>query len=38
MKWLTQDALLRCDHVMGIVQIVPTQKLVTIESRAVLVE
>ena len=37
MKWLTQDALLRCDHVMGIVQIVPSQKLVTIEGRAVLV-
>jgi hypothetical protein len=37
MKWITQDALVRCDHVMGIVQIVPSQNWVTIESRAVLV-
>jgi hypothetical protein len=37
MKWLTQDAVLRCDHVLGIVQLVHSQSWVTIESRAVLV-
>lgn len=37
MKWLTEDALLRCDHVMGIVKIAPSQTLVTIEGRQVLV-
>ena len=37
MKWLTQDAVVRCDHVLGIVQLVPSQKWVTIESRPVLV-
>jgi hypothetical protein len=37
MKWLTQDAVLRCDHVLGIVQLVHSQQWVTIENRAVLV-
>jgi hypothetical protein len=38
MLFLTQDAILRCAHVMGVVNIVATQKLVTIEGRRVLVE
>lgn len=38
MLLLTQDAVLRCAHVMGVVDIVATQKLVTIEGRRVLVE
>lgn len=38
MKFLTQDALLVCDHVIGVVGIAPSQGLVTIERRAVLVE
>jgi hypothetical protein len=37
LRWLTQDALLRCDHVMGIVKITPGQNLVSIAGRAVLV-
>jgi hypothetical protein len=37
MKWLTEDALLRCDHIKGIVKIAPSQNLVTIEGQAVLV-
>jgi hypothetical protein len=37
MKILTEDADLRCDHVNGKVGIVPTQALVTINGRRVLV-
>jgi hypothetical protein len=37
LKWLTEDARLQCDHVMGRVQIAPSQDLVTIAGRAVLV-
>jgi hypothetical protein len=37
MKWLTEDALLHCDHSLGIVQIAPSQDLVRISGRAVLV-
>jgi hypothetical protein len=37
MKLLTQDALLVCDHVIGAVQMVASQSLVTVEGRRVLV-
>jgi len=37
-KVLTEDALLVCAHVLGTVGIQPTQDLVTIEGRCVLVE
>ena len=38
MDWLTEDAKLVCAHEAGSVQIVATQKLVSIDSRRVLVE
>jgi hypothetical protein len=38
MRFLTEDAVLVCDHVVGLVQIVATQDLVTIHGRRVLVE
>ena len=38
MKWLTQDAVINCKHELGIVGLAPTQDLVTIEQRKVLVE
>lgn len=38
MKVLTQDALVVCEHELGIVKNNPTQQLVTIEGRKVLVE
>lgn len=38
MRWLTEKAKLVCKHEMGIVQLVPTQSLVTIEGRRVLVQ
>ena len=38
MDWLTEDAKLVCAHEAGSVQIVATQKLVSIDSRLVLVE
>jgi hypothetical protein len=38
MKLLTQDAVLVCDHMLGKVTNQPTQDLVTIGSRQVLVE
>lgn len=38
MKLLTQDALVVCEHELGIVKNNPTQSLVTIERRKVLVE
>lgn len=38
MKLLTQDAVLACDHQAGIVSIIPTQPLVSINGRKVLVE
>jgi hypothetical protein len=38
MKWLTEDAVLNCKHELGIVSIAPTQDLVTIEHRRVLVD
>src|SRR5690348_15541473 len=38
MKWLTEDALVTCDHMLGTVVIPPGQNLVTIEHRRVLVE
>jgi hypothetical protein len=38
MFFLTEDALLICDHVVGRVNIVSTQNLVTIRHRHVLVE
>ena len=37
MLWLTEDALLVCTHELGQVQNVPSQNLVTIEGRRVLV-
>ncbi len=37
MFWLTEDAVLRCAHIMGLVAIEPTQTLVTIAGRRVLV-
>jgi hypothetical protein len=38
MRWLTEDAKLVCKHELGVVGIVPTQELVTIGKRRVLVE
>jgi hypothetical protein len=38
MKWLTEDARLLCQHRLGLVKLVPTQSLVTIQGRSVLVE
>ncbi|MEO1575211.1 MAG: hypothetical protein AAFU65_09655 [Pseudomonadota bacterium] len=37
MRWLTQDAVLTCPHESGLVGIAPSQRLVTVQSRAVLV-
>jgi len=36
MRWLTQDAVLKCKHVAGLVAIVATQDWLTIEGRRVL--
>lgn len=38
MQWLTEDAVITCKHELGTVVLVPTQDLVTIEQRKVLVE
>lgn len=38
MHWLTEDAVLVCTHELGIVGILATQRLVTVEHRRVLVE
>jgi hypothetical protein len=38
MKILTEDAVLVCDHELGTVNVKPTQALVTIAKRRVLVE
>lgn len=38
MKWLTEDAQLICAHILGDVAIKPSQSLVTIQGRKVLVE
>lgn len=38
MRWLTQDALIVCKHVLGKVALAPVQHWVTIEGRSVLVE
>lgn len=38
MKWLTEDAVINCKHELGIVKLAPSQDLVTIEQRKVLVE
>lgn len=38
MLWLTEDALLLCKHVLGKVNIAPSQVWVSIEGRKVLVE
>ena len=38
MKLLTEDAVLICNHVLGTVDVPPTQSLVTVEGRRVLVE
>lgn len=38
MKLLTEDAVLVCAHELGIVGIVATQDLVTIDDRAILVD
>jgi hypothetical protein len=37
MKWLTQDALLTCPHESGFVAVAPSQGLVRIDDRQVLV-
>jgi hypothetical protein len=37
MRWLTEDAVLTCNHLLGRLANVPTQTLVTIEGRVVLV-
>jgi hypothetical protein len=37
-KVLTEDADVRCDHQAGVADVVPTQSLVTIGGRRVLVE
>ncbi len=38
MKWLTEDAVLNCAHIQGLVRLTTTQDLVTIEQRRVLVD
>jgi hypothetical protein len=38
MLWLTEDALLVCKHEKGKVGITPSQKLVTVGGRSILVE
>ena len=38
MLWLTEDAVLVCKHEMGVVKIIPTQTLVTVGGRKVLVD
>jgi hypothetical protein len=38
MKLLTEDAIINCQHELGVVHLAPTQNLVTIEQRKVLVE
>lgn len=38
MKLLTEAAVLVCDHETGIVAIIPSQNLLTIDGRAVLVD
>lgn len=38
MKLLTEDAIINCQHELGVVHLVPTQDLVTIGQRKVLVE
>lgn len=38
MKLLTEDAIITCQHELGLVLLVPTQGLVTVERRKVLVE
>ena len=38
MKWLTEDAVITCKHELGKVILAPTQDLVTIEQRQVLVD
>lgn len=38
MRLITEDAVLICDHQLGIVQNQPTQKLVTVKGRRILVE
>jgi len=38
MKLLTEDAVIVCDHQLGIVQNKPSQSLVTINGRRILVE
>ena len=38
MKWLTEEAVLNCQHELGRVKIASTQDLVTIEGHKVLVE
>lgn len=38
MNWLTQDSVLLCTHKTGVVAIAPTQSLVTINGRRVLVD
>ncbi len=37
MKWLTEDAVLLCAHITGVVKTQPSQALVTIDQRRVLV-
>lgn len=37
MRWITEDAVLTCEHVLGRLANVPTQDIVTIEGRRVLV-
>lgn len=38
MRWLTEDATLVCKHELGQVRVEPTQELVRIDGRHVLVE
>jgi hypothetical protein len=38
MLWLTEDAVVVCKHELGIVQLVPTQDLVFVDGRRVLVD
>lgn len=38
MRWMTEDAEVRCTHVLGSVERTPSQSLVTVDRRRVLVQ
>ena len=38
MRWLTEDVLMCCDHQSGLIKVPPTQNLVRVNGRRVLVK